>query len=203
MSKDDFSVAILLGILEGARFLPAQLASFERQTHKNWFVVASDDGSTDESIRVLEKFRDARGGLVTICNGPSGGFAANFLSLICRAELKANYYALSDQDDVWEDDKLARALAWLSQMPPQIPALYGSRTSLIDADGRFIGKSPLFRKPPAFANALVQNIAGGNTMVFNEAARHLVIQAGGVLAIQSHDWWLYLLVTAAGGVVHY
>jgi hypothetical protein len=84
-----------------------------------------------------------------------------------------------------------------------MPAVYGSRTSLIDSEGQTIGVSPLFRKPPAFANALVQNIAGGNTMVFNEPARQLLIKAGGAVDVPSHDWWLYLLATAGGGTVHY
>jgi glycosyltransferase involved in cell wall biosynthesis len=198
------SVAILLGFLDGSRFLPAQLASFERQTHKNWLVVASDDGSTDESATILAAFREKWGPRsLTVHKGPSKGFAINFLSLIARPEAAAPYYAFSDQDDVWEDDKLARALAWLSEAPAGTPALYGSRTSLIDEGGRLIGKSPLFRKPPEFANALVQNIAGGNTMVFNEAARQLIIKAGGALDVPSHDWWLYLLTTAAGGLVRY
>ena len=45
-------------------------------------------------------------------------------------------------------------------MPPELPALYGARTRLIDANNQEIGQSPLFTKPPSFGNALVQNIAG-------------------------------------------
>ena len=43
--------------------------------------------------------------------------------------------------------------------------------ALIDETNRDIRIAPLFRKPPIFENALVQSIAGGNTMVFNQAAR--------------------------------
>jgi hypothetical protein len=48
----------------------------------------------------------------------------------------------------------------------------------------------------------VQSIAGGNTMVFNPAAKAL-LEAAGSLNVISHDWWLYILVMAAGGKVYY
>jgi hypothetical protein len=63
--------------------------------------------------------------------------------------------------------------------------------------------SPLFRRKPSFRNALVQSLAGGNTMVLNRAARNIVAQASQRAAFVSHDWWMYQLVTGAGGVVHY
>ena len=206
MVNDDpgASVAILLCLFDGGRFLRSQLDSIERQTHRNWLLFASDDGSADEGMTMVRAFQKKHGrDRVTIQNGPGRGFVSNFLSLICQPGVSADYYAFSDQDDVWEDDKLVRALTWLSGIPRETPAVYGSRTSLIDPDGRKVALSPLFRRPPSFANALVQNIAGGNTMVFNEAARQLFIKAGGVVDVPSHDWWLYLLTTASGGLVHY
>jgi hypothetical protein len=49
----------------------------------------------------------------------------------------------------------------------------------------------------------VQSIAGGNTMVFNRAARDLLRQAGENVEAVTHDWWAYMLVTSCGGAVHY
>ena len=106
-------------------------------------------------------------------------------------------------DDVWEADKLTRALTSLAHVDPATPALYCCRTRLIDELGHTIGYSPLFSKAPHFRNAIVQSIAGGNTMVFNAAARRLLIRAGGDVAVPAHDWWLYILVTAMGGMVRY
>jgi len=47
--------------------------------------------------------------------------------------------------------------------------------------------SPLLSKAPA--NALVQSITGGNTMVFNNAARALLREAGDAVSVFTHDWW--------------
>jgi hypothetical protein len=58
--------------------------------------------------------------------------------------------------------RLARAIDVLEQAVPGVPALYGSRTRLIDENGKTTGFSPLFPKPATFRSALVQNIAGGN-----------------------------------------
>jgi hypothetical protein len=116
--------------------------------------------------------------------------------------INASYYAYADQDDIWETNKLQHAIDWLATIPKNIPALYCSRTQLIDEYDNEIGYSPLFTKTPSFANALVQNIGGGNTMVFNQAARDVICQVNAANII-SHDWLAYIVITGCGGVVLY
>ena len=199
-----FKIVILLCTYFGQRYLAEQLDSFAAQTHTNWELWVSDDGSEDGTHAVLESFQQKwPSGRLSIHFGPGEGFAANFLSLTCRANIDADYYAYADQDDIWEADKLARAVEWLRTIPPDVPALYCSRTRLVDSENRNIGLSPLFSKPPNFRNALVQNIGGGNTMVFNNASRRLLRQAGEKTVVVSHDWWAYMLVTGCGGQVFY
>lgn len=190
--------------LLGQHYLGQQLASIANQTHTSWEVFASDDGSLDETNSILVAHQAAwPEGKLTLHSGPAEGFAANFLSLICRASIQADYYAFADQDDVWEPNKLERAVAWLATVPKDVPALYGTRTLLVDDNDQPMGLSPLFARPPCFANALMQNIAGGNTMVFNDAARRLLKAAGDNIDVITHDWWAYLVVTGSGGKVFY
>jgi glycosyltransferase involved in cell wall biosynthesis len=172
-------VAILLCTLEGQRFLKEQLASFESQNLKAWSLFVSDDGSSDRTLDILQEQQKQWGrGKLTLQSGPRQGFAANFLSLTCQTDINADYYAYADQDDIWEADKLERAVHWLETIPGDVPALYCSRTRLVDKENRTVGFSPLFKKPPSFANALIQNIGGGNTMVFNHATKKLLCRAG-------------------------
>jgi glycosyltransferase involved in cell wall biosynthesis len=201
----DPKVAILLCTYRGQRYLAEQLDSFAAQTHSNWEVWASDDGSEDDTHAILEVYRQKKWtlGRLSIHSGPGEGFAANFMSLTCKATIDADYYAYSDQDDVWDSDKLDRAVRWLRTVPENIPALYCSRTRLVDAENNEIGLSPLFSKSPSFANALMQNIGGGNTMVFNNSARALLRETEGNSPIVSHDWWAYMVVTGCGGKVFY
>jgi len=198
------SAAILLCTLNGAEFLPQQFASHEAQDLADWRVFASDDGSQDATLSMLEDFRKKHGAeRVQIRGGPRRGFVANFLSLLCDPAVQGACYAFSDQDDIWLPDKLTRARHFLMSMPADKPAVYCSRTKLIDEHGATIGLSPLFKKAPNFRNALAQSIAGGCTMVLNEAARQLLRRAGADVVCASHDWWVYLAVTAVGGMVFY
>ena len=196
-------VAVLMAVFDGARFLPMQLSSIQAQSHGNFEVWVSRDCDKEDVSAVLEEYAAAFGAnRFFILEGPKKGYAANFLSLIFNPEIRADYFAYSDQDDIWERDKLSRAIAALKDASGAVPALYGSRTRLIDENGRDLGLSPLHGRPPSFRNALVQNIASGHTMVMNRAARDLLC-ASNVTDTLFHDWWTYLLVTGAGGRVLY
>jgi glycosyltransferase involved in cell wall biosynthesis len=197
-------VAILLCTYQGKYFLAEQLESIAQQTHKNWQLYVSDDGDCEVSISILNQFKSRfEAGRVVISPGPKKGFVANFLSLTCDASIDADYFSYSDQDDIWEKDKLERAINYLRNINSEVPSLYCSRTAIVDQNNKDIGLSPLFNKPPSFANALVQNIGGGNTMVFNRTARQLAMQAGPDVPVITHDWWLYLLVAGCDGFIKY
>jgi hypothetical protein len=100
-------------------------------------------------------------------------------------------------------DKLARALAYFDTVNNEdLPRVYGSRTQIVDEHLTPMGYSPLFVLPRSFRNALVQSIAGGNTMVFNQRAK-MVLEKTGLQQVVSHDWWLYQLIKGVGGVVFY
>jgi hypothetical protein len=195
-------IAILLGTRDGAAFLRDQLRSIADQSHQNWFLVVSDDGSRDATRQILAQFAATRPQRVVVRDGPQRGVTANFLSLAADPAIDAEFFAFSDQDDVWHADKLSRAVTCLTTAPQGVPALYCGRTELMTEDGRCYGLSPLFRRPPSFGNALVQSLGGANTMVFNRAAKRLV-EAAGAPNVVLHDWWLYQLVSAAGGAVFY
>jgi hypothetical protein len=119
---------------------------------------------------------------------------------------------------VWLPNKLARAVDLLQAAQgtvasPAVPLLYTSRLQLVDKELQPIGLSRLAMKEPAFANALVENVVTGATLVMNRAARQLVMQGlSGLLRedrpghlwkhILLHDWWCYLVVSAFGQVVY-
>ena len=66
-----------------------------------------------------------------------------------------------------------------------------------------IGKSLYFKRPASFRNALVQSIAGANTMIFNDQALNILKKVDLNKHIISHDWLLYILVTANNGNFFY
>lgn len=195
--------AILLASYNGEDFISQQIKSIKDQTHKKIKLYISDDGSIDATLDILKKAalhwnKDN----FHIIKGPQKGFAENFISLLTKEEIDTDFYAFSDQDDIWQPDKIKRALEKLNDIDKNIPAIYCTRTHLIDNNGNTLGLSPYFRKPPDFKNALVQCIAGGNTMVINKAARNLLVKTKDA-KVYSHDWWAYLIVTGADGKIIY
>lgn len=197
-------VAILLATLNGERFLGEQLDSYASQTQTNWKLWASDDGSSDGTVDILRSYQSKWGeDRLAIRSGPRQGFAKNFMSLASSKEIEAEYYAFSDQDDIWLPEKLNRAVEWLSSVPSSVPAMYCSRTELVDSMGQHLGFSPHFNRKPSFRNALVQNIAAGNTIVYNHAMSILLRRVDNKLVVVSHDWLCYLLVSGCGGNIRY
>ena len=198
------NVLIFMCTYQGELYIEQQLKSLLRQTHREWRLVISDDGSNDNTTKLITEFkknnidRD-----VKVIKGPRRGFANNFLTICQHAKSSDDYFAFCDQDDVWLENKLEKSLKKL--MPfDAVPSLYCGRTRLIDEKNEVIGHSPLFKKKPSLRNALVQSIAGGNTMMFNRKAfLNLTDAIDPALLYVSHDWLLYQIVTAVGGQVIY
>lgn len=201
---DSGKVAILLCTCNGETFLVEQLESLCAQSHKNWIVIASDDGSSDSTLDILYAYQEKwPPGKMMIRQGAQNGFCHNFLSLACDPNIKADYYAFCDQDDVWLPSKLSVAISNIrANQSAKIPYIYCGRSKYVTDKLLPCGLSPLFVFPRTFRNALVQSIAGGNTMVFNQATKILLEQAG-VMNVASHDWWIYQLVTGAEGICYY
>lgn len=192
----------MLCTLNGAAHLEAQLASYLAQDHGAWDLWISDDGSDDGTEDILRAFARDHGPDhgIHLIRGPGRGLVANYLSALCHPALPPEPVALSDQDDVWLPHKLTRALEALPEAE-DTPALYGAQCLRTSADLTPLSPSRPPRRSPSFANALVQNVVSGNTAVLNSAGLALVRRAGVPEGLLYHDWWLYQLVTGAGGRV--
>ena len=204
VSGQDQRVAIAMATRDGRAFIDQQMESLAVQSYPHIDLWISDDGSRDDTVDRVSRWKDRwRKGSLNLVDGPRLGFAENFRSMILDSRIEADFLAFCDQDDIWEPHKLQDAVSWMRSQRQEIPLLFCSRTATISEAGEPIGYSPLFRSPPSFRNALVQSLAGGNTMVMNRVARDLLRQASAKTKFISHDWWAYLIVTAAGGQVFY
>jgi len=193
----------MMGTFNGEKYISEQLDSILNQTHKNWRLIVSDDGSSDDTLAILKTYEaKLPAGQLIILKGPHHGFAANFLSMCLDDGAQADYYAFCDQDDIWLENKLEVALKWLDAQSNKVPTLYCGGTIYVSGNSKEVGRSVPFSLKPSFSNALVQCLAGGNTMIFNQPLKSLVVEAGNV-KVSSHDWWVYILCTATGGLVKF
>jgi glycosyltransferase involved in cell wall biosynthesis len=197
------AVTVLLATWNGADNLAAQLDSYCSQSLRPARLMISDDGSRDETLACLSAFAASDPGFaVDLLSGPRRGGAQNFLHLLASVPEGTEFVALSDQDDVWLPDKIARGVRQLATVPPECPALVGGRSYVCDATLGHRRLSPMPRRAPSFRHALVQNFAGGNTMMLNRAAVDLLRAAAQEASrVVVHDWWIYQVITGAGGRV--
>lgn len=198
------SIAILLATYNGAQYLQDQLDSYAKQTLLPALILVSDDGSTDATREILEQFSQAQPHLdVQVLEGPCRGVAQNFLYLLHQVPDHIDMVAFSDQDDIWLPEKLLRSAQMMG--PENQATLYCGRTLewQAETDMRRLSQYRAGHTT-GFRHALVQNIAGGNTMVLNKPALEIVRGASKeVDEIVIHDWWVYQIIAAAGGRVIY
>jgi glycosyltransferase involved in cell wall biosynthesis len=195
-------VRILISSYNGGRFLPQQLTSLLRQTYQPEIILIRDDGSTDDTLNILQEFTK-RYANIQLHIGQHIGLFPSFMKLLDIASDDVDYVAFCDQDDVWLETRLERALNILSEYASDKPLGYCCRLKVVDEALNPIGVSRLPRRSPDFANALVENIATGCTQVFNQTARQLIVKNQPDWSqIPTHDWWAYQVITAFGEMIY-
>ena len=192
-------MAVMLSTYNGEKYLSEQLDSILAQRGVKPSVYVRDDGSRDSTLALLKKRCEA--GELDFEAGLNMGPARSFLNLVFTAP-DHDYYAYADQDDIWLPDKLQRALASLAEFDSDVPQLYFSNATNVEADGAPTGDLLSTKTPPGLGNAMVQCFSIGATMVFNRAARTLLVKSGMPLHMAMHDWWTYLLISAFGELVY-
>lgn len=197
-------VDVLLATYNGSRYLAQQLDSILAQTHTPWRILVSDDGSSDETLEILQQYGARLGNrLVLVPNPDAGkGVVRNFENLM-QASLndgRARWAVFADQDDVWLPEKIASQLHEMVRIEagdaPAVPCLVHSDLTVVDEALTVL--SPSFaryqRMDPAGCSQLSLlsvNQVTGCTMMVNRAllARALPLPAETIM----HDWWCALI----------
>jgi glycosyltransferase involved in cell wall biosynthesis len=195
------TVAVLISTYDGEAFLAAQLDSLAGQQGVAVQVFARDDGSRDGTLRVLAAYADRWPQLAHPLVGDNLRPARSFMTLLGSVPDDFDYYAFCDQDDVWLPDKLARAVGQLQTDPPSAPALYCSNVLCVDQALNALGP-PRRNGDPRFEHLLFENIAFGNTVVMNRAARRTIVSHPPQRGMIMHDWWCTLVISATGRVIY-
>ena len=101
----------------GKQFIAQQLQTILNQTHKPWKILINIDLSTDETVAIVEGFATKFSEIeILSSNQRFGSAAANFIHLFLNADLvNIDYIALADQDDLWNEDKLGKAIEKLQE----------------------------------------------------------------------------------------
>ena len=162
-------VLILLSTYNGELYLREQLDSLYAQNDVDAHILARDDGSKDNSIEILEDYK-CRNGNMTIIKGSNIGAGRSFMALINEAATKYSfydYYAFSDQDDVWFPSKVATGVKALDESEKKLKMFFSGAINT-DGDLQPIASSCV-RLVNSFGANLVANHILGCTMLINGA----------------------------------
>tara|TARA_B100000989_G_scaffold150828_1_gene112432 strand:+ start:7150 stop:8067 length:918 start_codon:yes stop_codon:yes gene_type:complete len=196
--------AIIVCTKNGQKFIEEQMLSIFNQTNKNFDIFINDDGSSDKTMKILNSLKTKNKNFnIQITDISYGSATKNFLNTLKKVPNCYKYYFFCDQDDIWYRNKVQRSVDVHQTFISDIPSLYCSRTVIIDAKNKSVGKSPLFRFRPSFKNAIVQSLAGGNTMCVNQKTKSLLDSIKKINSVTSHDWMCYLLVSGNNGNIYY
>ncbi len=99
-------ISVCMATYNGAKYIKEQVDSILVQLSPNDELIVSDDGSTDNTIQILQSYNDSR--IKVFPNTNKNGVNSNFENAISKAS--GDYIFLSDQDDVWSSDKVAVCL---------------------------------------------------------------------------------------------
>jgi glycosyltransferase involved in cell wall biosynthesis len=196
-------VEILLSSYNGERYIDTQLESIFSQTYKNITVSVRDDGSSDDTINILNNYKRKFKNL-KIKASNNVGPTESFFQLLKDVDSDSLYVAFADQDDLWFDDKISKAIECIQDLDPCIPVLYCSNVSLTDSELN-ITKDRRWDKDlvHSFYNALLENFVQGCTIVLNRAAVELInSRTRDSKDIILHDWWIYLTCSMFGLIVY-
>lgn len=195
----ELKVNVLVSTYNGEKYLREQLDSLLAQSHKNIHISVRDDGSTDNTVRILKEYA-SKYRFIQVAYGENLGVIESFFRLLTDAGEDFDYFAFCDQDDIWFPDKIKDAVEEMNTEDGNQPILYCSRVEFVDENKNPLGLSRIPGRI-GFGNALVENIAIGCTIVINRKARETILATKPGRIIM-HDWWFYLIVSALGKVIH-
>ena len=191
-------IQILMSTYNGEKYLREQLDSFVNlDNFEEVKVLIRDDGSTDSTLEILDEYRLKYG--FEIIKGINIGLNKSMMNLFKECDMECDYFAYSDQDDVWLSDKLILASNMLDKMPKEKPLLFSSCSEVVDQNLKFISNTDYPSRGTDFYNAMIQNIARGHTQVFNlEMVKEIRNKQFNIEEIYYIDWWIYLIATGIG-----
>lgn len=160
-------VCILLSSFNGEKFIMEQLESLSKQRFDGDLItIIRDDGSNDSTVSLAKKW--AKSNRAIIYPAENVGPAKSFFELI-RLAPDADYYAFCDQDDVWDEDKIASGIEKLKLLENKQPNLYFSNATCVNKRLKPVSLIHTVIPNLTLAGVLVCNPALGCTMVFNKS----------------------------------
>tara|TARA_A100001015_G_C14858534_1_gene659389 strand:+ start:191 stop:1036 length:846 start_codon:yes stop_codon:yes gene_type:complete len=208
-------VDVLLAIYNGEKYLNEQIDSFLAQTCQDFRVLIRDDGSTDNSISIVNSYKNKFPDKFVLLQDNLGNINSplNFMELIKYSS--SNYVMLCDQDDVWLPTKIEDTFNELikheKSYPKDYPLLVFTDLKVVDQNLNQIYTSMMDkqRMNPFYLTKnnyrlIAQNPVAGCTMILNNSAKNLILKYPVPIPQINivHDHWFSIIISKFGKVFY-
>lgn len=186
---------VLMCTYNGERFLREQLDSILAQEGVAVSIRIADDCSSDGTVEILEEYAARNSNISYSVNKTNKNFTYNFIDLLFSAkDTSFDYYAFSDQDDIWMPDKLQRAIEMIDEKgQSKAGTLYCSNLHVADIEGNPVGwEEDESINQTNKCTYLYENICTGCTMVFDNRFMDQCVKYY-PQGIRFHDYWFFLI----------
>ena len=201
------TVDIVLATYNGEKYLSEQLDSIIAQSHQDWRLLISDDGSTDDTLLLLERYAAHDERILLVNKTSQGGVVKNFSKAL--EHVTSNYIMFSDQDDFWLPDKVLYTLEMLisnEKSSENMPLLVFTDLIVVDEDLKIIKRSfytdnninPLNNLDTRYL--LWRSTVYGCTVMFNKALYEVAMPFA--TEVTMHDQWFALRASLTGRVLY-
>ncbi len=160
----DVGVSIIMPCYNGAAYVGTAIESVLKQTYGNWELLVVNDGSHDNSLAILESYKQRDARIHVLNNQVATGEGAARNLLIRYA--KGRYIAFLDCDDVWHPHKLDIQIKAMEEN--YLPLTYGYY-DVIDEYDHLTGRVCTGRKKITITHMLSSNDISCPTAVFDSA----------------------------------
>jgi SAM-dependent methyltransferase len=182
-------------------FLAQQLESIRAQKHPNWVCVISDDASGDDHVATIRRLVDGDDRFVLVANEENVGFYRNFERALTLTPADADLVALSDQDDIWDADKLDTLVERFHD--PAVTLAYADMR-LIDEHDELIARSFWRHRENQWTDLdallLLNTMTGAASMMRADVVREQVLPFPPGTPSAFHDQWTAVVSLAAGRI---
>ncbi len=202
------TIAIIMATYNGEKYVDEQINSILASNYQDLELFIYDDGSKDNTVSILRNYENQYPEKVHVYQNESNlGHLMNFMHAL--SETTADYVMFSDQDDVWNSNKVAVTIKRMKHMEAQsdkeTPLVVFTDAIVVDQDlntlnHSFFCSGHLNPYRTDLGHLLMENKLIGCTVMVNAALRRKLLSRQLPKKARYHDWWIALIAASYGKI---
>lgn len=179
-------ISVCMATYNGEKYIKEQLESILSQIGENDEVIISDDSSTDNTVEIINSFNDCR--IKIYKNTKEKGYTRNFENALEKAN--GDVIFLSDQDDVWVENKVNKMIKILEKYDFVVSDNY-----IVNENLEVISKShfEVYKTSKGFIRNLLLPRYVGACMAFKKNVLQKSLPFPNNAKLSAHDYWISLI----------